>query len=69
MNNTTGIFKPFEYRVINSDNHLEIYTGGFDTKEIAEAWYGKHGVWLEKNLDRTLVLIENKPASAYEWTN
>ena len=34
----------------------EQYTGFFETKDEALAWYEKHGKWLEKQFNRKLVL-------------
>jgi hypothetical protein len=63
-------FKPFEYKVYNSENELENYSGGFMTEQIAIDWYNKHGVWLENHFNRKLLLIENREyKQTYLWTN
>jgi hypothetical protein len=63
-------FKPFEYKVYNSENELENYSGGFMTEQIAIDWYNKHGVWLENHFNRKLLLIENREyTQTYLWTN
>ena len=63
-------FKPFEYKVYNSEDMLETYSGGFMTEQIAIDWYNKHGIWLENHFNRTLVLIENREyKQTYLWTN
>jgi hypothetical protein len=63
-------FKPFEYKVYNSENELENYSGGFMTEQIAIDWYNKHGVWLENHFNRKLLLIENREyRQTYLWTN
>tara|TARA_R110002096_G_scaffold235346_1_gene425540 strand:- start:35 stop:259 length:225 start_codon:yes stop_codon:yes gene_type:complete len=51
-------FKPYEYKVYNSENELENYSGGFMTEQEAIDWYNIHGVWLEQNLNRELILID-----------
>ena len=63
-------FKPFEYKVYNSENELENYSGGFMTEQIAIDWYNKHGVWLENHFNRKLLIIENREyRQTYLWTN
>jgi len=63
-------FKPFEYKVYNSENELENYSGGFMTEQIAIDWYNKHGVWLENHFNRKLLLIENREyTQTYLWIN
>jgi len=63
-------FKPFEYKVYNSENELENYSGGFMTEQIAIDWYNKHGIWLENHFNRKLLLIENREyTQTYLWTN
>tara|TARA_R110000868_G_scaffold241567_1_gene497109 strand:- start:403 stop:618 length:216 start_codon:yes stop_codon:yes gene_type:complete len=63
-------FKPFEYKVYNSENELEVYSGGFMTEQIAIDWYNKHGIWLENHFNRKLLLIENREyKQTYLWTN
>ena len=63
-------FKPFEYKVYNSENELENYSGGFMTEQIAIDWYNKHGIWLENHFNRKLLLIENREyKQTYLWTN
>ena len=52
-------FKPFEYKVYNSENELEVYSGGFMTKAEAIKWYDNHGKWLENHFNRNLILITN----------
>ena len=56
MNNR---YKPYIYRVENKQGNLEDYSGYFYTKEQALKWYEKEGRWLEKNLNRTLILVKN----------
>ena len=63
-------FKPFEYKVYNSENELENYSGDFMTEQLAIDWYNKHGVWLENHFNRKLLLIENREyRQTYLWTN
>jgi hypothetical protein len=63
--------RPFEYMVYNSEGELEIYSSGFTTQDKAIEWYDKHGVWLENQFNRRLVLIENVEVEAqtYLWNN
>ena len=51
-------FQPFQYMTYNVRNEMEDYSGSFDTKEEAKQWYYEHGIWLENQFNRTLILIE-----------
>jgi hypothetical protein len=46
--------------VKNRKKELEEYSGGFSTRDDAIQWYYEHGIWLENNLNRKLILVDNK---------
>jgi len=51
-------FKPYIYKVYNSRGKLEEYSRYYYTKKEALDWYNKQGKWLEKHLNRKLILID-----------
>lgn len=53
-------YKPFKYMVYNKEKELEEYSGGFLTREDAIQWYYNHGMWLENQFKRSLILVEDK---------
>ena len=53
-------FRPYIYKVYNSRGNLEEYSRYYRTKKEAVEWYNSQGKWLEKNLNRKLILIDKK---------
>ena len=51
-------FKPYIYKVYNSRGKLEEYSRYYKTKKEAVYWYKTQGKWLEKHLNRKLILID-----------
>jgi len=49
--------RPYIYKVYNSRGNLEEYSRYYYTKKEALDWYNKQGKWLEKLLNRKLILI------------
>ena len=46
----------WSYKVKTSTGKLDEYSGKFKTKELAKAWYNKHGIELEQMFNRKLIL-------------
>lgn len=48
----------FKYKVKTKDGILEPWTGSWHTREEADAWYSKHGLFFE-NRGHELVLFDS----------
>jgi len=51
-------FKPYIYKTRNKQGKLEEYSRYYKTKKEAVYWYKTQGKWLEKHLNRKLILID-----------
>ena len=51
-------YKPYIYKTRNKQGKLEEYSRYYKTKKEAVYWYKTQGKWLEKHLNRKLILID-----------
>jgi len=49
--------KKYKYNVINKNGEQEPWTGVFDSKELADEWFEKHGTFHQAR-GHKLVLVE-----------